>query len=146
MGKSTLYTLSMRRLRRNTYVPPRTVPVCINVATYLSLCRTTWNVTQGKSLSNTQPLPCKKKELSNFSMEEPPSNGSGCINWNQYYTKCEPGEFNPFSGAISFDNIGLAWVAIFLVSSSLFFVFIVYSVVIDAWRRLRRFFLLFGRL
>ena len=43
-------------------------------------------------------------------------NGS-CINWNQYYTNCRAGEKNPFQGAISFDNIGLAWVAIFLVSS-----------------------------
>lgn len=43
-------------------------------------------------------------------------NGS-CINWNQYYTDCRAGEKNPFQGAISFDNIGLAWVAIFLVSS-----------------------------
>ena len=39
-----------------------------------------------------------------------------CINWNQYYTKCRPGVHNPFQGAISFDNIGLAWVAIFQVS------------------------------
>ncbi|KZS13807.1 putative Voltage-dependent T-type calcium channel subunit alpha-1I [Daphnia magna] len=43
-------------------------------------------------------------------------NGS-CINWNQYYTDCRAGEKNPFQGAISFDNIGLAWVAIFLVIS-----------------------------
>merc|ERR1719295_1426988 len=41
----------------------------------------------------------------------------GCINWNQYYTKCTTGPTNPFNGAISFDNIGLAWVAIFLVIS-----------------------------
>ena len=43
-------------------------------------------------------------------------NETDCINWNLYYTDCKPGEVNPFSGAISFDNIGLAWVAIFLVS------------------------------
>lgn len=41
-----------------------------------------------------------------------------CVNWNQYYTDCRPGDKNPFQGAISFDNIGLAWVAIFLVSES----------------------------
>jgi hypothetical protein len=56
----------------------------------------------------------------------------GCIDWNQYYTKCttgppssgvlvlqlqSPGPTNPYHGAISFDNIGLAWVAIFLVIS-----------------------------
>ncbi len=34
----------------------------------------------------------------------------------QYYTDCKAGDKNPFHGAISFDNIGLAWVAIFLVS------------------------------
>lgn len=39
----------------------------------------------------------------------------GCINWNQYYTSCRPAGSNPFQGAISFDNIGLAWVAIFQV-------------------------------
>lgn len=50
-------------------------------------------------------------------MNAPPVNQSECINWNQYYTECTPGEFNPFNGAISFDNIGLAWVAIFLVIS-----------------------------
>ncbi|CAM1312536.1 CACNA1G (predicted) [Pycnogonum litorale] len=45
-----------------------------------------------------------------------PTNSS-CVNWNQYYTLCRAGERNPFQGAISFDNIGLAWVAIFLVIS-----------------------------
>lgn len=41
---------------------------------------------------------------------------SSCVNWNQYYTLCKPVGSNPFQGAISFDNIGLAWVAIFQVS------------------------------
>lgn len=45
-----------------------------------------------------------------------PTNES-CVNWNQYYTDCRPGDKNPFQGTISFDNIGLAWVAIFLVSA-----------------------------
>eukprot|EP00095_Tigriopus_kingsejongensis_P007143 maker-scaffold300_size216557-snap-gene-0.14 protein:Tk07143 transcript:maker-scaffold300_size216557-snap-gene-0.14-mRNA-1 annotation:"voltage-dependent t-type calcium channel subunit alpha-1g" len=44
-------------------------------------------------------------------------NSTDCINWNQYFTDCKPGKMNPFHGAISFDNIGLAWVAIFLVIS-----------------------------
>ncbi|KAK9508508.1 hypothetical protein O3M35_006049 [Rhynocoris fuscipes] len=44
-----------------------------------------------------------------------PTNNS-CVNWNQYYTDCKPQGSNPFQGTISFDNIGLAWVAIFLVS------------------------------
>ena len=46
-------------------------------------------------------------------------NESECVDWNQYYTECKPGEMNPFDGAISFDNIGLAWVAIFLVSGQI---------------------------
>ncbi|XP_046400704.1 voltage-dependent T-type calcium channel subunit alpha-1I [Ischnura elegans] len=45
------------------------------------------------------------------------SNVTTCINWNQYYSECKPQGNNPFQGAISFDNIGLAWVAIFLVIS-----------------------------
>ena len=43
-------------------------------------------------------------------------NDSSCINWNQYYSECRDGNQNPFQGTISFDNIGSAWVAIFLVS------------------------------
>lgn len=41
---------------------------------------------------------------------------TSCVNWNQYYTNCTQLGGNPFQGTISFDNIGLAWVAIFLVS------------------------------
>lgn len=44
------------------------------------------------------------------------TNSSICVNWNQYYTRCLPGERNPFLGAINFDNIGFAWIAIFQVS------------------------------
>lgn len=40
-----------------------------------------------------------------------------CINWNYYYSKCRPSGENPFKGAISFDNIGYAWVAIFQVKT-----------------------------
>ena len=49
-------------------------------------------------------------------LEDTYINETDCIDWNYYYTDCQPGESNPFDGAISFDNIGLAWVAIFLVS------------------------------
>jgi hypothetical protein len=48
-------------------------------------------------------------------LSEQQSHTGGCINWNQYYTTCRPAGSNPFHGAISFDNIGLAWVAIFQV-------------------------------
>ncbi len=40
-----------------------------------------------------------------------------CINLSRYYTQCRPGAPNPFQGAITFDNILLAWVAIFQVIS-----------------------------
>ncbi|CAL4060894.1 unnamed protein product, partial [Meganyctiphanes norvegica] len=47
-----------------------------------------------------------------------PDNWNGsCINWNQYYTSCLAGDKNPFQSTISFDNIGMAWVSIFLVIS-----------------------------
>ncbi|XP_018092078.2 voltage-dependent T-type calcium channel subunit alpha-1H isoform X2 [Xenopus laevis] len=40
---------------------------------------------------------------------------NSCVNINQYYNVCRPGEFNPHKGAINFDNIGYAWIAIFQV-------------------------------
>ncbi|MEE6515745.1 hypothetical protein FKM82_024782 [Ascaphus truei] len=43
------------------------------------------------------------------------TSNTSCINWNQYYTNCSAGEHNPFKGAINFDNIGYAWIAIFQV-------------------------------
>uniref|UniRef100_A0A3Q3A0Y4 Ion transport domain-containing protein n=1 Tax=Kryptolebias marmoratus TaxID=37003 RepID=A0A3Q3A0Y4_KRYMA len=38
-----------------------------------------------------------------------------CVNWYQYYNECRAGEINPHKGAINFDNIGYAWIAIFQV-------------------------------
>lgn len=52
-----------------------------------------------------------------------PTNMS-CVNWNQYYTNCTQRGSNPFQGTISFDNIGLAWVAIFLVRN---FTYVAYT-------------------
>uniref|UniRef100_A0A670JHW5 Ion transport domain-containing protein n=1 Tax=Podarcis muralis TaxID=64176 RepID=A0A670JHW5_PODMU len=43
------------------------------------------------------------------------SSRNACINWNQYYNICRTGELNPHNGAINFDNIGYAWIAIFQV-------------------------------
>ncbi|XP_062868964.1 voltage-dependent T-type calcium channel subunit alpha-1H [Trichomycterus rosablanca] len=40
---------------------------------------------------------------------------NGCVNWNQYYNVCRAGEINPHQGAVNFDNIGYAWIAIFQV-------------------------------
>ncbi|KAM9792186.1 voltage-dependent T-type calcium channel subunit alpha-1H-like [Neosynchiropus ocellatus] len=38
-----------------------------------------------------------------------------CVNWYQYYNECRASEVNPHKGAINFDNIGYAWIAIFQV-------------------------------
>ncbi|XP_061701747.1 voltage-dependent T-type calcium channel subunit alpha-1H isoform X2 [Syngnathoides biaculeatus] len=40
---------------------------------------------------------------------------NGCVNWNQYYNVCRAGDHNPHKGAVNFDNIGYAWIAIFQV-------------------------------
>ncbi|CAF1490715.1 unnamed protein product [Adineta ricciae] len=42
---------------------------------------------------------------------------AGCINWNQYYQTCASSDENPYSGAINFDNIVSAWLAIFQIVS-----------------------------
>ena len=54
------------------------------------------------------------------------TSNQSCVNWHQYYTDCKAGVKNPFQGAISFDNIGLAWVAIFQVS-------IFHYVIVSVW-------------
>ncbi|XP_063327596.1 voltage-dependent T-type calcium channel subunit alpha-1H isoform X2 [Pelmatolapia mariae] len=43
------------------------------------------------------------------------ASGNFCVNWYQYYNDCRPGELNPHKGAVNFDNIGYAWIAIFQV-------------------------------
>lgn len=46
------------------------------------------------------------------------SNGNvsdGCINWYQYYQRCQPSTQNPYGNSISFDHIGMAWIVIFQV-------------------------------
>ena len=63
-----------------------------------------------------QRLQCNRS-ASAFS-DNAPTNTS-CVDWNVYYSDCRPSDHNPFQGAISFDNIGLAWVAIFQVSTAL---------------------------
>lgn len=55
-----------------------------------------------------------------YGQQQAEDGGAGrnaCINWNQYYNVCRSGEFNPHNGAINFDNIGYAWIAIFQVYS-----------------------------
>ena len=40
---------------------------------------------------------------------------NGCVNWNQYYNICKPGDNNPHKDSVNFDNIAYAWIAIFQV-------------------------------
>uniref|UniRef100_A0A8C9MZ92 Calcium voltage-gated channel subunit alpha1 H n=1 Tax=Serinus canaria TaxID=9135 RepID=A0A8C9MZ92_SERCA len=49
------------------------------------------------------------------SLASPEPSRNSCINWNQYYNTCMAGDVNPHNGAINFDNIGYAWIAIFQV-------------------------------
>lgn len=48
----------------------------------------------------------------------------GCVNWNIYYNICRASEHNPHNGAINFDNIGYAWIAIFQVNYLFYYLFI----------------------
>lgn len=68
----------------------------------------------GMHSCNDLPIYNKTCNLTYEQAQDPIS--KGCVNWNQYYTECKESGPNPFQGTISFDNIGLAWVAIFLVS------------------------------
>nr|XP_056723090.1 voltage-dependent T-type calcium channel subunit alpha-1G isoform X5 [Euleptes europaea] len=63
-------------------------------------------------------IPTRREEglectLNSYSYND--TTNTSCVNWNQYYTNCSAGEHNPFKGAINFDNIGYAWIAIFQV-------------------------------
>ncbi|XP_068614530.1 voltage-dependent T-type calcium channel subunit alpha-1G-like [Brachionichthys hirsutus] len=51
----------------------------------------------------------------NLDMYSNVTDNTTCIDWNQYYTNCSDGMVNPFKGAINFDNIFYAWIAIFQV-------------------------------
>lgn len=52
----------------------------------------------------------------NLDMYSNVTDNTTCINWNQYYNNCSDGMVNPFKGAINFDNIFYAWIAIFQVT------------------------------
>ncbi|CAB1457734.1 unnamed protein product [Pleuronectes platessa] len=53
-----------------------------------------------------------QSEMGRMDREEEPGT---CVNWYRYYNECRAGEVNPHKGAINFDNIGYAWIAIFQV-------------------------------
>ena len=55
-------------------------------------------------------------------------NKNACVNWNFYYSNCTASDKNPFKGAVSFDNIGFAWVAIFQIISLESWVTIMYYI------------------
>lgn len=63
-----------------------------------------------------------------------------CINWHLYYSTCSDKNENPFQNTISFDNIGLAWIAIFLVS-----IYKLYFHAIPIFIKLRTFIFQFNR-
>ncbi|KAG8549550.1 hypothetical protein GDO81_020852 [Engystomops pustulosus] len=52
-----------------------------------------------------------KIDCSSFNFPE--LGGRNNCDLNQYYNVCKPGDLNPHKGAINFDNIGYAWIAIF---------------------------------
>lgn len=63
-------------------------------------------------------IPTLREEGQQCQLDMAAYNSTGnttCVNWNKYYTNCSAGEANPFKGAINFDNIGYAWIAIFQV-------------------------------
>ncbi|XP_056264693.1 voltage-dependent T-type calcium channel subunit alpha-1I-like [Pseudoliparis swirei] len=45
----------------------------------------------------------------------PGAAANACVNWNVLYNICRAGDQNPNKGAINFDNIGYAWLAMFQV-------------------------------
>ena len=80
------------------------------------------SLSQGLNLCNALPNSksqdgglCSENVSSVFFIDNS-SNSYTCINWNQYYTNCSAGGLNPFQGAISFDNIGSAFITIFQVN------------------------------
>ncbi|XP_069779389.1 voltage-dependent T-type calcium channel subunit alpha-1G [Narcine bancroftii] len=60
-------------------------------------------------------IDCTLDDTSYYLLQSNTTNNVSCVNWNQYYTQCQPADHNPFKGAINFDNIGYAWIAIFQV-------------------------------
>ncbi|XP_067914013.1 voltage-dependent T-type calcium channel subunit alpha-1G isoform X3 [Heterodontus francisci] len=60
-------------------------------------------------------IECTLDETNYYLLLSNTTDNVSCVNWNQYYTQCQPADHNPFKGAINFDNIGYAWIAIFQV-------------------------------
>lgn len=104
-------TTFRKTLHLITSVVSRTPPAF----TRARICRLMWTTEFGTNaaMSRSDILVCS----CNLTLEEYDKVGNGsCINWNIYYNECRVMHKNPFQGSVSFDNIGFAWVAIFLVS------------------------------
>lgn len=91
----------------NFYKPAETDWICSTTDHGMHNCKNLPAYQNGSILCN---LTIEEKHLPEYV-----NNDSVCINWNRYYSKCEQHGNNPFQNTISFDNIGLAWISIFLV-------------------------------
>ncbi|XP_040886746.1 voltage-dependent T-type calcium channel subunit alpha-1I-like isoform X3 [Toxotes jaculatrix] len=61
-------------------------------------------------------VPPYTKDGETCSLADPALAGArvnGCVNWNAFYNVCRAGDDNPYMGAMSFDNIGYALIAVF---------------------------------
>lgn len=80
----------------------------------------------GMQRCNSESIPLLKDHISGrtcilsyeafLNENERSNNSNACVNWNQYYSQCRKEGDNPSWGAIGFDNIFIAWVAIFQVN------------------------------
>ena len=70
--------------------------------------------------SDIDPYYQNKKECNASFDNNCAGNNSLCVNWNKCYSTCQPDGPNPFYDTTSFDNIGIAWIAIFQVNNVLF--------------------------
>lgn len=61
------------------------------------------------------PAPHQSPALIGSALAPGGASVNGCVDWNKYYNVCKPGDINPHKGAVNFDNIGYAWIAIFQV-------------------------------
>ena len=68
-----------------------------------------------RECSDIKPYYLGETECHGFFENNSVVNNSVCVNWNQYYINCTPNGPNPLFDTTSFDNIGIAWIAIFQV-------------------------------